>query len=229
MPDYSLQYNRKSNLVLPPGTVFFADGSPGGGTLLYDVAKGNNGTVTGPTWQKKGSVWGLKLDNVDDYVSYPYAPFLVQSFTAFAWIKTYANQIRYALRTFSSISANYEGWSFGTNDDNKARIISHSVNGASKNAAIAASSLENNRLYFLCGTMPTAGGTARIYVNAEEAGNADVTDAQVYTNVEGCRTGLVSTFPYNGEFYFGGFIPNVILTQPQIQQWHQQTRPLLGV
>ncbi len=61
------------------------------GTIAYDSANGNDGTVNGePTWQPEGGIidGALKFDGIDDYIS---TPFVLNpadgKFSVFVWIK----------------------------------------------------------------------------------------------------------------------------------------------
>jgi hypothetical protein len=174
----------------------------GSGSVAYDSAGTNDGTIHGATWTTGQLVGALDFDGVNDYVEIPDDPSLdiTDELTVNAWVK-YKKQTETGPRDIVW-SARHWRYSLRRHDDIYQFIIYDTTTGLWQKAETKDITFDKDTWYHLVGTYRN-GDKVKIYVNGTLNNEISISTITLNPQTEYIRVGVAQGLGTGAEWFDG--------------------------
>jgi len=192
------------------------------GTIAYDSAGTNNGTVNGALWTTGKINGALSFDGVNDYVQVSDTPFDFGADTDFSicvWVKTSTLSYRRVIDKQKSNHSPYEGFMLVILTSGKAEIY---LKDASTTVFCDTTTTVADGNWHFIAAVADRNGNLEIYVDGTREAFKALTVGNINNNIS---LAIGRSMDYNGQ-YFSGLIDDVriykrVLSASEIQQLYQ--------
>ena len=166
---------------------FDSNNSAGSGKTRDYSSRGNNGTVTGATWNSSGKIGGAyNFDGVNDYIQMGSAGDNQQN-TSFSFSVWYSRNIKDTVNAdgifgdwrWDSDGQLRNGWilRYFINTDDLGFILEYlNSTGGIKEKSVSCSASGLNQWYYASGSVDVSTGAMRLYLNGVQCGSTTITD-----------------------------------------------------